>query len=66
MEFKKKENQNVDASILHRMGNKTIIGGNRKEGSGSVVEGEWKVGAGPGIGKDRREVQWVRKLNRNT
>jgi hypothetical protein len=33
LEFKKKEEQRVDASILHRMGNKIITGG-RSEGPG--------------------------------
>ena len=31
MEFKKKEDQNVDASILHRKGNKIITGGRGRE-----------------------------------
>ena len=44
--LKKKEAQNVDVSILHRMGNKIIIGA------------RWKGGekrAGSSIGKDKRE-----------
>jgi hypothetical protein len=33
LELKKKEDQRVDASILHRMGNKIIIEGRGKEGT---------------------------------
>jgi hypothetical protein len=34
MELKKKEDQSVDASILHRTGNKTITGSRGREGPG--------------------------------
>jgi hypothetical protein len=44
--LKKKEAQSVDVSILHRMGNKIIIGARWKGG---------EKGAGSSIVKDRRE-----------
>ena len=65
MEFKKKKEQNVDASILHRTGNKTITGGRGREGPGREREEGGKREAGSGVGRDRREVQRVKKLNRN-
>jgi hypothetical protein len=51
----------VNASILHRRGDKIITGGRGREGE---MRGG-KRGTGSGIGRDRREVQRVRKLNRN-
>jgi hypothetical protein len=44
MELQKKEDQSVDASVLHRTGNKTIIGGRGREGPGREKGGE--VGRG--------------------
>ena len=34
MKFKKKEDQSVDASVLLRRGNKIIMGGRGREGTG--------------------------------
>ena len=44
MELKKKENKNVDASILHIMGNKIITGCREKEGPGRKKGGGGKGG----------------------
>jgi hypothetical protein len=51
MNLKKKEDQNVDASVLLRKGNKIIMGGKGKEGLGRErgEEGEY-WGAGLGVG----------------
>jgi hypothetical protein len=57
----KKEDQSMDASILHRRGNKIITVGRGKGNQGGREEGKGKRGAGSGIGRDRREVQRVRK-----
>jgi hypothetical protein len=54
MELKKKEDQSVDASVLHRRGNKIITGNRGKEGSwrerggGRKKEGQDKVLEGTG------------------
>jgi hypothetical protein len=53
----------VDASILHRRGNKIITAGKGTEGSGRERRRE-KIGARSSIGRNRREVQRVRKSNR--
>jgi hypothetical protein len=50
MEFKKKEDQDVDTSILHRTGNKTITGGRGRERPGRERGGG---GTELGIGRDR-------------
>jgi hypothetical protein len=56
--------------ILLRRGNKIITGGRGREGGreggtdGPGREGEEE--AGSCMGKDRREVQRIRKMNRNT
>jgi hypothetical protein len=65
MELKKKEDQSVDASILHRRGIKLITGGRGREGG--AYEGEkWRREMGEsGIRRDSREVESIRKLNRN-
>jgi hypothetical protein len=49
------------------MGNKIITGGRGMEGYVRLREGEEDKGggSGTGIGRDKREVQRVRKLNRN-
>jgi hypothetical protein len=39
MKLKKKEEQSVNASILHRRGNKIIIGGRGREGPGREIGG---------------------------
>jgi hypothetical protein len=38
MKLKKKETQNVDASVLRRRGNKILTGGNMKAKSGAETE----------------------------
>ena len=53
IQLKKKEDQSLDASILHRMGDKIII---RARGKGRE---------GAGFRRDRRELQRIRKFNRN-
>lgn len=62
----KKEDQSVDASILHTMGNKIITEGGGREGLGRERGGEeQRVEERIYITRDRREVQRIRKLNRN-
>jgi hypothetical protein len=65
MELKKKEEQSVNASILHRRGNKIITGGRERGGPERERGEERKKWAGSGIGRDRGEVHRVRKSNRN-
>ena len=66
MQLKTKEDQSVDASILHRTGNKIITGSRGREEPGMERgEGGGRGWAETGIGRDRREVQRIRKLNRN-
>jgi hypothetical protein len=56
----------LDASILHRRGNKIIRGARGREESGREKgKGGKKRGAGSGMGRDRREFQSLRKMNRN-
>jgi hypothetical protein len=65
-EYKKKEDQTVDASILHRRGNKIITGGRGRERPGRErIECRENGGSGSGIGRDGRDVQRVEKSNRN-
>jgi len=52
MKLKKKENHNVDASVLLRSGNKIITGSRRKEGVGS-----WEGGR-RGKGKGEQDQVW--------
>ena len=40
MKLKKKEDQNVDVSVLHRMGKKTFAGGNIRTKSGAETKGK--------------------------
>jgi hypothetical protein len=54
MEFKKKEDQSVDTSVLLRNGNKIIMEGRGEEGH--EREGEGKRGAGSGVGGDGGEI----------
>ena len=54
MKLKKKEDQSVDASVLHRRGNKIITGGRGWERPGGSRE---ERGAGSGVGGSRREGQ---------
>jgi hypothetical protein len=53
IELKKKESQSVDASILHRRGNKTVTGGRGKEGAQRKRGGNGKGGQYQ-VGMDRR------------
>ena len=56
----------MDASVLHRRGNKIITGGRGREGPGRErIEYRENGGSGSGIGGDGREVQRVKKSNRN-
>jgi hypothetical protein len=54
LELKKKEDQSMDASNLHRMGNKIVTGGRRREGprrergGGGEKEGQDQVLEGTG------------------
>jgi hypothetical protein len=57
MELKKKENQSMDASILHRCGSKIITRDRRSEGSGRERGGGGKNVAGSSVGRERREIQ---------
>ena len=50
MELQKKEDQSVDASVLHRTGNKTITGGKAREGTGERGE---RRGRGKKEGQDQ-------------
>ena len=66
MKLMMKKDQRVDSSILHRTGNKMITGGRKMGGPGRQRGGrEKKVGPGTGTGRDRREIQRVRKMNKN-
>jgi hypothetical protein len=40
MKLKKKEGQSVDASVLHRKGNKILTGGNMEAKCGAETEGK--------------------------
>jgi hypothetical protein len=64
MKFNKKEDQSVEVSMLLRRGNKIIMRGRGKKGSGRE-RGEGEKGVGSGMGRNKREVQRVRKINRN-
>jgi hypothetical protein len=55
----------VEASSPFRRGNKIIMEGRKKEGHGWERGREGKRGSGPGMGRDRREVQRARRTNRN-
>jgi len=62
--FKKKEDQNVDASVLLRRGNKILRGGRGWEGLGRKRGGEGDWGAKSGMGGDEDDIQRVRNFNR--
>jgi hypothetical protein len=58
MVLKKKEDQSVVASILHRTGNKSQeVEGGRIMGGREEVEGKGRIGSGSG--KERKYVQRV-------
>jgi hypothetical protein len=63
--LKKKEDQSVNASILLRRWNKIIMEGRVRKGTRRERGGRGERGAGLGMERHRREVQRVRKLNRN-
>jgi hypothetical protein len=63
MKLNKKDRQSVDASIPLRRGKKIITGGRGMEDWVRWGRGEREVGSG--IGRDRREVQGARRMNRN-
>jgi hypothetical protein len=68
MKLKKKEDQNVDASVLLRRGNKILTVGREKEGLGRKRGGGGGGGGkrevGSGMGGDGDDTQRVRNLNR--
>ena len=55
----------MNASILHGRANKIITGNRGRKGPGREKAGGKKRGTGPGMGRDRKEDQRVRKLNIN-
>jgi hypothetical protein len=55
----------VEASVLHRAGNRMMKGGGGRSNLGGREEGEGKGEAGSDIGVNRREVERVRKPNKN-
>jgi hypothetical protein len=63
MELRKKEDQSMDASTLHGRENKIITGGRGSEGP--EREGRGEKGGGIRYWKGQREVQRVKKSNRN-
>ena len=65
MKLKNTEDKNMDASIQLRRGNKIITGGRGREGLGRERGRGRKRGTASHLGIVRREVQRVRKLNRN-
>ena len=65
MNLKKKKAQSVDASILHRRGNKIITGGRGREGPGRKRGEGGESEAESGMERYRREIQRVGKMNRN-
>jgi hypothetical protein len=65
MKLKKKEDQNVDDSVLLRRVNKIIMGDRGREGlKRKRGGGEEKGLTGSGVGGDGGRLQRVRKLNR--
>ena len=64
MKLNKKEGQRVDVSNPLRRGNKIITGERGKDLGGKGERGNKEV-LGIGMGRDRREVQRVRRVNRN-
>ena len=65
MELKKRENQSVYASILHRRANKIITGDRGKEGPGKERGGEGKKSDRFRYWKNRRKIQKVEKFNKD-
>ena len=64
MQLKKKEDKSVEASVLHRIGNKIITGNRGRENLvGKEGQEGKKRGTGSDIRRDRREEQRVRNLN---
>jgi hypothetical protein len=65
MKLNKNEGQSVDASIPLRMWNKIMTRGKGKNGSGWDGGGGGECVAGTGVGRERKEVQRSRIINRN-
>jgi hypothetical protein len=65
MQLKTKEDQSVDASILHRTGNKIITGARGREGPEMERRGGGKKKKKEGQVLEGTEVQRIRKLNGN-
>jgi hypothetical protein len=61
----KKEGKSVDASNPFRGENKITTGGRGKDESGWEREGGRKKGTGPSVGRDRREIQRPRRMDKN-
>ena len=62
MEFKKKEEQSIDISVLLRMGNKIVMGGSRsgRERRGREEKGvQEQVWVEIGSGTEGQEIEWV-------
>jgi hypothetical protein len=64
MKLKEKEDQRVDVSVLLRRGYKIIMGGRGREGLGRERERGGDKGGRVRCGRDKGDVQRVRKLNR--
>jgi hypothetical protein len=64
MELRRKEDQGMDASALNWSGGQRMITGGGG-GPGRERRGGGNKGAVSGTGEDWREVQRVRKLNKN-
>ena len=68
MKLKKKEDQSVDASVLLRRGNKTILEDGMREidlGGSEERERSGQKGARSGVGGNSKDVQRVTNLNRS-
>jgi hypothetical protein len=64
MKLKKNEDQNVDASVFLRSGNKILTGDRSWKGLRRERGGGGENGAGSGMRRNRYDIQRVRKLNR--
>lgn len=65
MKLNMKDNQSVDASNSLRWGNRIIMRVRGRKGTGGRGGGGKEWMAGFGLGRDRREVQRIRRMNRN-
>jgi len=64
MEHRSKQDHVVDASVLHRGGNRTIVGGGERGNWGRRKHDEEIRVAVSGTG-EVKEIQRIRKLNKN-